>query len=69
MYSYNKILDDCYSLDLKKNKWEPIDCKINDKLLDGRAYHSASLIGNFIFYFGGIKKNRQFTDEVIILLG
>lgn len=58
-------MDDCYILDFtKQNKWESIECRANDKFIDGRAWHSASLIKDFIFYFGGMKKNQEISDEV-----
>ena len=69
VYGYNKILDDCYSLDLEKRTWTAIEYSANDDFIPkGRAWHSAIKIKDDIFYIGGMLKNQDFTNEVLPLI-
>jgi hypothetical protein len=58
VYGMNMILEDCYMLDLEYFIWKAVDLTNNSNNLkiEGRAFHSASKINEFIYYIGGLKK-------------
>ena len=65
VYGYNKILGDCYSLDLEKKTWISIEYSANDDFMPRpRAWHSACKIKEDIFYIGGMMRNQEFSNEV-----
>jgi len=64
-YGYNTILDDHYEYNIEKCRFtklsKPSDCAYPD----ARAWHSATRVGNFIYYFGGVKNNSSFANDVL----
>lgn len=79
-YGYNSLLDDTFVYDvevripyfsilrflIKKRTFTAIP-KSESYYPDARAWHSGTLIGNKIYYFGGMKANYEFTNEILML--
>jgi len=62
---YNAILEDCYQYDLQACTFTKIE-RDNERFYpEGRAWHNASVIGQFIYYYGGLRTDFKATSEII----
>mmetsp|Transcript_10588 Transcript_10588/g.9153 ORF Transcript_10588/g.9153 Transcript_10588/m.9153 type:complete len:138 (-) Transcript_10588:705-1118(-) len=62
---YNLILDDTYIFDIGTNNFTKIAPKENQAAPKGRAWHTASLIGSHIYYFGGLSETFKELNDLV----
>ena len=64
---YNKFTDDLYVLKLNKKKWkliEPSEAAVKSPPL---AWHSATLIGDVMYFIGGLLEGEDYNTDVFAL--
>eukprot|EP00743_Colponemidia_sp_Colp-15_P003636 GILK01003925.1.p1 GENE.GILK01003925.1~~GILK01003925.1.p1 ORF type:complete len:525 (+),score=89.33 GILK01003925.1:55-1629(+) len=65
MYGYSKFLDDLHCLDVDECKWESLT--VSGSPPSARAYHSATVIGESVIFFGGLTGYNRYTNELFLL--
>jgi hypothetical protein len=61
------ILNDLYKYDLHTSCFTKIECKFHKFWPEGRAWHTATVVEQWIYFYGGLKTNFQPTSEVLAL--
>eukprot|EP00742_Colponemidia_sp_Colp-10_P001991 GILJ01002126.1.p1 GENE.GILJ01002126.1~~GILJ01002126.1.p1 ORF type:complete len:503 (+),score=89.63 GILJ01002126.1:497-2005(+) len=65
MYGYSKFLDDLHSLDVDEYKWESLT--VSGSPPSARAYHSATVVGESVIFFGGLTGYNRYSNELFLL--
>jgi len=63
----NAILNDLYKYNLHTSSFTKIEPKFHKYWPEGRTWHTATIVDQWIYFYGGLKTNFQPTSEILAM--